>query len=49
LLWGQVAFDDVEIGAAYAAGADAQQNMARPYLRLCNVGDLQRALGDRSR
>jgi hypothetical protein len=45
----QVALDDVEIGPAYATGADAQQHVARPCLRIFDLGDLQRAFGNRSR
>jgi len=44
----QFAFDNVEIGATHATGADTQQNKARPRLRLCNVGDLEGVLGNRS-
>jgi len=38
----------MEIGAAYATGADTQQNMASPRLRLCNVGDVEGTVGNRS-
>jgi hypothetical protein len=39
---GQVAVDDVEIGAADAAGEDANGDLARPGLRLWHVAQLER-------
>jgi hypothetical protein len=37
LFWRQIAFDNVEVSAAYAAGADAEQDMARADARIGNL------------
>ena len=44
MLWRQFPFDDVEIGAAHAAGEHAQQNISGRELWLSDVSDAQRAL-----
>jgi hypothetical protein len=44
MFWGQLAFDDVEIGAAHAAGAHSQKNISGFELRVSDVSDSQRAL-----
>jgi hypothetical protein len=44
LFWRQLSFDDVKVGAAYTACANAQQNMTGPDSRIGNVSDLQWAL-----
>jgi hypothetical protein len=43
LLGRQLAFHNVEIGAADTASAYSQKNMARLGLRICNFSDSQRA------
>jgi hypothetical protein len=47
--WRQISFDDVEIRAAYAAGSDAQQDVAWLDAWIGNFCDLKRALRDWSR
>lgn len=44
LLGRQVAFDDMQIGAANTTGTHSQENMSDVELRSCDVGDLQRSL-----
>src|SRR5206468_12662906 len=43
---GHLAFDDVQIGTAYTAGAYLQKYVSRYRLRICDVCDLQRKLCD---
>lgn len=44
LLQGQIAFDDMQVGAAYAASANAQQNLTWRGLRLGRLFNLKRLL-----
>ena len=44
---GQLAFGDVQIGAAYAAGADLQQNLTRRRVEAGNFFQAQRMISNR--
>jgi hypothetical protein len=44
LLRRQFSFNNVEVSAAYATGANAQENVTQPQAGIGNINDLKRTL-----